>query len=551
MCGIALVAGQRPSGITFGQMLHALSPRGEVEQVAAYARLLAGTHRLRIVDPAGGGQPLASADGRWLLCYNGEIFNHRGLRDELRRLGHEFRTECDTEVVLCAFAQWGDAAVRIFRGEFAFTVADVAADRVYLARDPAGVKPLYWSVAGGCLHVASEIKALVPVGAPVSEVPPGCHGWSTAGGEPDLAPYSALLSIGVRDPAEAGSVATIESEAESMALVRVALAESIRVRTDTDHAVGVILSGGLDSSLLLLHVRALHPDCVAFTVGAPGSEDIAYARRLTAELGVAHEVVEISPRQIRLHEIREAIRISELTEYGDIINAVVSLPLFRRIAEVGVKVVLTGDGSDELFGGYPMYQQAKPDQQRRLFLHKIANLGRTELQRVDRVSMGHGVEARVPFLDPALIELALRLPGRLKVRDGVEKWILRQAFADVLPDYVRTRPKKPMSHSSGLHERARMYKPLFARMHRSFGYDLHQPVRRDFSILLARCGNDLDLALASSLTAGDYSAREHARDLVGAARWNAASLVGALAGPGPGRPGGRAAADRTTPHGDA
>jgi asparagine synthase (glutamine-hydrolysing) len=177
-----------------------------------------------------------------------------------------------------------------------------------------------------------------------------------------------------------------------------------------------------------------------------------------------------------------------------------------------------------------MYQQAKPDQQRRLFLHKLANLGRTELQRVDRVSMRHGVEARVPFLDPALIELAIRLPAWLKVRDGVEKWILRQAFADVLPDYVRTRPKNPMSHSSGLHERARIYKPWFARIHRSFGYDLHQPVRRDFSVLLARCGNDLDLALTSPLSAGDYSTREHARDLVGAARWNAASLVGTLAG---------------------
>lgn len=519
MCGIALVAGHGPSGITFGKMFDALSPRGETEQVAAFARLLAGTHRLRIVDPAAGAQPLTSPDGRWLLCYNGEIFNYRWLRDELRGLGHEFRTRCDTEVVLAAFTRWGEAAVRRFRGEFAFAVADLAAERVYLARDAVGVKPLYWSVARGCLHVASEIKALVPVGTPVNEVPPGCHGWWAAGGEPHLAPYSGLLSVGVRDRDP------IEGEAEAMALIRVALLDSIRVRVDTEHRVGVILSGGLDSSLLLVHVRALHPDCVAFTVGAPGSEDISYAQRLTADLGVAHEVVEVSPREIRLADIREAIQISELTEYGDIINAVVSVPLFRRVAELGVKVVLTGDGSDELFGGYPMYRQAEAEQQQRLFLHKIANLGRTELQRVDRVSMAHGVEARVPFLDPALIELALRLPGRLRVRDGVEKWVLRQAFADVLPGYVRTRPKNPMSHSSGLHERARIYKPTFARIHRSFGYDLHQPVRRDFSIQLARCGNDLDVALASPLTA-DYSAREHARDLVGAARWNIGALVG-------------------------
>ena len=242
----------------------------------------------------------------------------------------------------------------------------------------------------------------------------------------------------------------------------------------------MVLSGGLDSSLALLHVKEMHPDCVAVTVGVPDSADVAYARRLAADLGVPHEVVELRPRDIRLADVREAIRISELTEYGDIINAVVSVPMFRRLRELGVKVVLTGDGSDELFGGYPMYHQVGPEPARRLFLHKIRNLCRTELQRVDRASMGHGVEARVPFLDLSVVELAMRLPLELKMRDGQEKWIVRQAFADVLPDYIRRRPKNPMSYSSGLHERARLYKPFFARLHRSFGYDLLEPVRRDF-----------------------------------------------------------------------
>ncbi len=119
------------------------------------------------------------------------------------------------------------------------------------------------------------------------------------------------------------------------------------------------------------------------------------------------------------------------------------------------------------------------------------------------------------------------------MRDGVEKWMLRTAFADLLPGYIAGRPKSPMSHSSGLHERARMYKPLFARIHRSFGYDLHQPVRRDFSIVLERCGNDLDLALVKASAARDYSPREHARDLVGAAKWNAFAMAGARRPAGP------------------
>jgi asparagine synthase (glutamine-hydrolysing) len=269
----------------------------------------------------------------------------------------------------------------------------------------------------------------------------------------------------------------------------------------------------------------MHPDCVALTIGAPGSDDLVYARRLTADLGVPHEVIDPRPGDIRADDVREAIRMSELTEYGDIINAVVSVPLFARARRLGIKVVLTGDGSDELFGGYSMYERIGADSSRRLFLHKIRNLHRTELQRVDRVSMGQGVEARVPFLDLALVELAMRLPAGLKIRDGQEKWIVRRAFADMLPDYVRRRPKNPMSHSSGLHERARLYRPLFAAMHRSFGYDLLDPVRRDFSTLLDQCGYDLDRAIAQSKARPDYTVREHARDRAGALRWNATTAL--------------------------
>jgi asparagine synthase (glutamine-hydrolysing) len=157
----------------------------------------------------------------------------------------------------------------------------------------------------------------------------------------------------------------------------------------------------------------------------------------------------------------------------------------------------------------------------RLFLHKLSNLHRTELQRVDRVSMGQGVEARVPFLDPALVRVAMRIPAALKIRDGQEKWIVRHAFREMLPRYVLDRPKNPMSHSSGLHERARLYRPLFARMQRSFGYDLLEPVRRDFSVVLGQCDFDLDRAIAAGRARLDYTPREHARDFAGALRWNA------------------------------
>ncbi|MEH1165886.1 asparagine synthase-related protein [Micromonospora sp. CPCC 205539] len=528
MCGIALSIGPEADPATFRRMLAVLASRGEVTETRLETGLLAGTRRLRVVDRDRAVQPWTSVDERWLLCFNGEIFNYRELRAQLTRLGHTFRSSGDTEVLLAAFEQWGEAAVTRLRGEYAFAVVERATGRVYLARDPLGVKPLYWSRRPGCLHLASEVKALVGHGAPIAEVPPGHHGWADPDGHLRLRPYADLLTLGEGLP-------IVDDPDEAALLVRAALCDAIRMRVETDLTVGVVLSGGLDSSLVLRQVRDLHPDCVAVTVGVPDSPDVAYARRLAADLDVPHVVVELRPRDIRLADVREAIRISELTEYGDIINAVVSVPVFRRMRDLGIKVVLTGDGSDELFGGYPMYRQVDPLGSRRLFRHRIRNLCRTELQRVDRTAMGYGVEARVPFLDLSVVELAMRLPLNLKLRDGQEKWIVRRAFADVLPDYILRRPKSPMSYSCGLHERVRLYKPLFARLHRAFGYDLLEPVRRDFDTVLSRCDNDLDRAIAAGLDRPDYTVLEHARDLVGAARWNAPPMVRRLVGPRPPR----------------
>jgi asparagine synthase (glutamine-hydrolysing) len=539
LCGIALITGTGADEDLFRQMLSALKPRGEIEEIVRDDHLLAGVRRLKIIDRERAVQPWLSADGHWLVCFNGEIFNYRQLREELTGLGRRFRTQSDTEVAAQAFDEWGEQAVGKFRGEFALAIADRDTGRTYLARDPVGVKPLYWSCRDGRLYLASEVKALTPVGASVSEVPPGQHGWAEPTGEPPvLAPYLELMSLGADLP-------PIEDPAEAAKLLRLAVEDSIRVRVDTDMTVGVILSGGIDSSIVLAHVVRMHPDCVALTIGAPGSDDLLYARRLCGDLGVQHEVIGVRPAEIRAGDIREAIRMSELSEYGDIINAVVSVPLFARARQLGIKVVLTGDGSDELFGGYPMYERTPEAVSRQLLMRMIGNLHRTELQRVDRVSMGHGVEARVPYLDPAIVELAVRLPVGLKIRDGKEKWILRRAFQDALPEYILRRPKNPMSHSSGLHERARLYRPLFAGMHRSFGYDLLEPVHRDFSVVLRRCGDDLERAVAATMTRQDYTRAEHARDLAGALRWNASAVLRQTQRtPAPRRPPGRHA--RTT-----
>ena len=515
MCGIALVLGPgaRQDEACFERMLAAVSPRGEVVETLRDDEALLGTARLRIVDRERAVQPWTTADGAWTVNFNGEVFNHARLRVQLHADGRPTRSAGDTEVVLEAVLAWGEDALLRMRGEFAFAIVERGSRRVFLARDPAGVKPLYWASADRKLYVASEVKALVPLGVQVHEVPPGHCGWADPDSAPVLHPYIDLHRLGEGRP-------TITDPEHAAAALRETFTHAVRLRVDTDLRVGVVLSGGLDSSLTLIKVRELHPDCVAFTIGTEGSEDLAYARRLTGELGVEHVVVTVRPRELGRHQVREAIRVSELTEYGDIINAVVSQRLFAQVRRAGVKVVLTGDGSDELFGGYDMYRRIPAEDARRLFLHKIRYLSHTELQRVDRTSMGNGVEARVPFLDLDMLELAMRIPRELKIRDGYEKWIVRHAFADILPEYVAARHKNPMSHSSGLHERIRLFRPLFPTMYRSFGYQALAPLQRDFSEVLKDHDFDLDAAVHAARPARDLTVLEHARDFAGALRWN-------------------------------
>ena len=519
MCGISLLLGAVMDATDrrrFDGMVAGIAQRGESLEEERGPHALLATSRLKIVDRDHAVQPWRTGSDRYSLCFNGEVFNFAELASRLEGEGVVLRSTSDTEVVAEAVLAWGIPALLEFRGEFAIALVDHSDGSVFLARDPAGIKPLYWVRTPGRLFVASEIKALSGLGHPVHEVPPGHCGTGSADRDPALAPYLDLLALG-------GSEPPIEDVATATGAVRSAVTEAVRRRVDTDLPVGVILSGGLDSSLVATLIARLHPDCVAFTVGSPGSEDLDYARRLTAELGMRHEVVEVTPHQIGAAQVREAVRVSEATEYGDVINAVVSMEVFAAVHAAGVKVVLTGDGSDELFGGYSMYGSVDGSATRQLFLHKIHQLSRTELQRVDRTSMGQCVEARVPFLDLDLLLLAMRIPVSMKVRDGYEKWVLREAFRDDLPDYILARHKNPMSHSSGLHERVRLYKPMMPRWYRSFGYDVAGPMRRDFSIELLRADNQLEAALVAADRAEDYSWSERARDFAGAVRWNLAN----------------------------
>jgi asparagine synthase (glutamine-hydrolysing) len=291
-----------------------------------------------------------------------------------------------------------------------------------------------------------------------------------------------------------------------------ALKAAVAKRVDTDLPVGVIFSGGIDSSVVLSEAVKHHGKVTAFTIGTKDSEDVELSQRFCRERNIRQIIVPMEQKDIRRETIRQAIEVTELNEYLDIINAVISLPLFARIHEEGIKVVLGCDGSDELFAGYHMYQRVSPEDEAGLFLHNLMSLHRTELQRVDRCSMAYEVEVRVPYLDLKVVELALSLPVGWKVRDGVEKWMVRDAFKDELPEYIVGRMKNPLSYSSGLHEAVRMHKITFASYYNEFGFDLHAPIKMDFSYILEKNNFNFEAALAEDELARDYPKLELLRE---------------------------------------
>lgn len=493
MCGIVAIFGQPVTRAQplLAQMLAAVQSRGETDEQFVAEGVCVATRRLKIVDRERAVQPIWNEDRSKAVIFNGEIFNWRVLRRALQGK-HHFATGSDTETILHAYEEYGERCVEYLDGQFAFVIFDVQSGEVFAARDPFGIVPLYFVYHEGVLFVASTIGALTRLGRPIQVLPPG-HLLDRGGAvrpyyRPEYRPAS-------------------WSQGELTGKLRTALGEAVRKRVDTDLPIGVIYSGGIDSSIVLHEASRAHPDCTAYTIGAAGSQDIAVAQRFCAERGIRHVVIPLERRQLGWRSIRRAIRLTELNEYLDIINAVVSLPLFEAIHRSGVKVVLGGDGSDELFGGYDMYRQVAQADHGTLLLHNLMTLHRTELQRVDRSSMAFGVETRVPFLDLAVVELALQTPVAWKIQ-GLEKWPVREAYREELPSYIVERAKNPLSYSSGLHEWVRRYKPLFGHFYRQNRFALHRPLKMDFSYLLSRNGHDVARTVAEDQAGRDYSRLE-------------------------------------------
>jgi len=436
MCGIAATIGgpeDRCRSLVL-KMLRAIAYRGDPEhfgEVRSFPFAALGTNRLAIVDRENGTQPVPSDDGRYWVAFNGEIYNHAMLRRELELAGARFTTATDTEVIVQGYRVWGDAIVDRLDGQFAFVIIDTRARSWFAARDPMGVKPLYWGRQGDLTLIASEQKCLAPHVGDIHTLRPGhvlADGRSRR--------YFDLERL----PAE--------NSENPVARFRSLMTDAVRKRVDTDLPVAVMFSGGIDSSVVLHLARQFHPDVTAFTLGFPGAADLEVASRYCEEFNVPQVICSLRAEDVitLLPWIGPA---AEFFEPIDAMDACVAYFGYHRARQLGFKVALCGEGSDELLMGYDLFREHP--QPRELMRYRVHNLHRTDVQRVDRAAMLNRVEARVPFLDRALLRFAYHLPINLKLWDGTSKWILREAFRGDLPDYITDRPKVRMPDGTGLH----------------------------------------------------------------------------------------------------
>lgn len=438
MCGIAgLWNGDDEQRVR--QMLQRVGHRGPDASGVHHQpnRGWLGHQRLSIMDPTGGDQPLYDPDRKLTLVANGEIYNYPELRGDLAKR-HQFQTGNDSEAVLYLFDEHGTGAAAHLDGMFAFALTD--GDDLFLARDTVGIKPLYLgrTRGNGRLWFGSELKAFVGLGdVEVSEFPPGCwyhtkHGLQRFAELPRHEPGDAPAGVWAKR-------------------VREQLERAVVKRLMSDVPVGAFLSGGLDSTLICALARRHLPEMHTFSVGIEGSDDLAAARRASEYLDTIHHEYVYAADEV-LSDLPQILYHLESFDQ-DLVRSAIPCWFCSRLAAQHVKVILTGEGADELFAGYAYYRGLATYPQLHEELHRsVAALHNINLQRVDRLTMAHGLEGRVPFLDLEMIDLALRIPAELKLPAGeprIEKYILRLACEDLLPPELLWRDKAQFDEGSG------------------------------------------------------------------------------------------------------
>ncbi|MCR5289102.1 MAG: asparagine synthase B [Treponema sp.] len=414
--------------------------------------------RLAIVDPLSGKQPLVSVDGTVILAVNGEIYNHKQIRERYKDT-YAFKTNSDCEVIIPLYQEKGTAFLEDLSGDFAFALYDKTKDAYLIGRDPIGIVPLYqgWD-PDGRYYVASELKALEGVCCTIEEFPNGSYFWSKD--EKPTRYYHRSWE----------SFDAVKDNKSDVAKIRSGLEDAVKRQLMCDVPYGVLLSGGLDSSIIAAVAQrfakkriesegtqeAWWPRLHSFAVGLEGSPDLLAARKAAEFIGTVHHEVHFT--------VQEALDILPDVIYHietyDITTVRASTPMFllaRVIKSMGIKMVLSGEGSDELFGGYLYFHKAPNAQEfHEELVRKISKLHLYDCLRANKSLMAWGVEGRVPFLDKAFVDIAMNVNPQDKMSivqpDGsqrMEKWILRKAFEDYLPKEIVWRQKEQFSDGVG------------------------------------------------------------------------------------------------------
>ncbi|PUB29416.1 asparagine synthase (glutamine-hydrolysing) [Elizabethkingia sp. YR214] len=409
--------------------------------------------RLAIVDPTSGKQPLFSKDGNLVLAVNGEIYNHMELRKEFPE--YEFQTQSDCEVILALYQKHGKDFLEKLNGIFAFALYDIEKGTYLISRDHMGIIPLYrgWD-AHGNFYVASELKALEGVCNKIEEFKPGHLLYSEDGEE-----YQQWYS---RDWE---SFDTVKDNPTDIVALRKGLEDAVHRQLMSDVPYGVLLSGGLDSTIIAAVTakfaskriesgdtqEAWYPRLHSFAVGLEGSPDLAAARKAADHIGSVHHEVKYTIQE-GLDAIRDVIYHLETYDVTTIRASTPMYLLARVIKSMGIKMVLSGEGSDELFGGYLYFHKAPSAQA--FHEENVRKLGKLHLYdclRANKSLMAWGIEGRVPFLDKEFMDVAMTINPQDKMitPERMEKWVLRKAFEDILPESIAWRQKEQFSDGVG------------------------------------------------------------------------------------------------------
>ncbi|MBO7497478.1 MAG: asparagine synthase B [Salinivirgaceae bacterium] len=416
-------------------------------------RCVLAHERLAIVDPLSGGQPLYSTDHQQVLAVNGEIYNHQAIRASLKGK-YDFKTGSDCEVILALYKEKGINFLEDLSGIFAFALYDEAKDEFLIARDPIGVIPLYIGHdTDGTVYVASELKALEGFCESYEPFLPGHYYYSGEG---------KMHRWWTRDWF---SYEAVEHGKGGAPELKEALEAAVKRQLMSDVPYGVLLSGGLDSSVVSAIAKkfslkrietdsqqdAWWPRLHSFAVGIKGSPDLEKARVMADHLGTVHHEVNYTVQE-GLDAIRDVIYHIETYDVTTVRASTPMYLLARVIKSMGIKMVLSGEGADEIFGGYLYFHKA-PDA--RAFhdetVRKLSKLHLYDCLRANKSLAAWGVEGRVPFLDKEFLDVAMRLNPEVKMCPGknIEKRVVREAFADMLPESVAWRQKEQFSDGVG------------------------------------------------------------------------------------------------------